>query len=146
MIKIPIPSNTHRPNQGLALLYLFEGLVGTLALLLTAAIFMEGSRGDDSMLLVLLALMSIPGYVLQWGYVQYLRGKLRPRGRWWLWMGTMVLNLLLVPVVLVPTGFISTMGSDEEALFVMVPLVANMLLVSGLGIFGFWREHRALAA
>ena len=143
MIRPTIPNPHKLPNRGLALFYMLEGLVGTAALLFTAVLFLSGN-GRGSELLIGFAIAAAPGYALQWGYIQYQRGKLGPVGRKRLWLSNMIYNLSLIPLVLIPTGMVSSLGSDDEAIMFMAPLILNTLLISGLSVWGWVRERRAL--
>ena len=143
MIRPKAWNHQQLPNAGLSLFFMFEGLMGTLALVIVFLILLSGDEGIVIWLFAVLCAV-VPGYVLQWGHIQYVRGKLDGRSRQRLWLANMIYNLVLFPMVLLPTGLASTLGTEDEAIMFMTPITANAALIAGLSVWGWVRERRAL--
>ena len=127
-----------RPNIIPALVYIAEGIMGTFVLCVTFWAF----RHEDISLNAMILAVSLPGYVMQLGYVAYLTGRLSPRARRMVWFTSMILNIVHVPLTLIPMVLFAGLASESEQLL-MLMVALNMVALAGLGIWTYVRERRA---
>lgn len=138
-------SDTSRgPNTAFAIFYIVEGVIGTIALCLTAWL-MVGLGDEPGIKATLMgAVASVPGFLLQAGYVSYL---LRPFPWAWrvgLWAVSLAVNVFTAFACVVPFLYaVLDEGLQFEIVFLVLPIMLNGLAISGLGVWALVREVRA---